>query len=127
MATRKSEKTEPAKDSGWKHVPGDLNLWEPKAKGDALVCLVTGVNPNGKFGLQVKAMTPDGVIYTLPSHKVLQGRLEAVPGGLKPMRTALRITYDGKVKGEKYPTPTEMYSVEYRALQADDLWDVATS
>lgn len=121
MAPRRKE-SEPA--TAWKTVPSDLNLWEPKTKGQELVGLVTQVNPAGKFGLQVKIMEPDGTIYTLPSHKVLQGRLESVPGGLRPLKTCLRVVYDGREKSANYQTPMEMYTVQYRERGADDLWDV---
>lgn len=122
MATAKNPTPKPA--GSWKTVPSDLNLWEPQRKGEQLIGLVTQVTPHGKFGLQVKVMEIDGTIKTLPSHKVLQGRLESVPGGLKPMRTALRITYEGQGKSANYATPMELYTVDYRDREATDLWDV---
>lgn len=114
MAAKKTE--------GFQKVPNTLNLWKPKKKNDALVGLVNYVNPNGKFGLTVKVMEPDGAILTLPSHKVLQDRLANVPGGLKSGVTILRITYTGDQKGANWPTPMEMYEVEYRDKTENDIF-----
>jgi hypothetical protein len=114
-------------ERGFRKVPGDLNLWpgsDNPAKGMQLTCLVTHVNLSGPFGLQVKVCGADGTIYTLASHKVLQGRLESIPGGLRPMRTVLRITFTGKEKSKKWPTPMLVYDVEYADRVADEMVDL---
>ena len=106
---------------GWKPVPSDLNLWPPTKdprKGLELVCLVKSVELGVKIGkgggtsTRIKVLEPDGTLWTLKAHKVLIGRVENTPIGLKPFITALRITYDGREKGDQ-PQPMEMYSVEY--------------
>jgi hypothetical protein len=123
MAKRESQ----AKESrGFKKVPSELNIWPPKnsPKGTQTVGLVSHVNPSGPFGLQVKIMTPTGEILTLASHKVLQGRLESVPGGLRPMFTVLRITFTGTEKSKKWPTPMDMYDLEYADRVKDGMIDL---
>lgn len=131
MAKGKPAFKQPAKpDDGFKEVPSDLNLWpadDDPAVGDELTGLVTHVNPAGPFGLQVKVMDASGTIFTLASHKVLQGRLESVPGGLRPLKTVLRVTFTGKEKGKKWPTPMLVYRVQYaeRKSGEDDLWAFA--
>lgn len=113
---------------GFRKVPSDLNLWPPgdsdPPKGTQLTCLVSHVNPAGPFGLQVKVCDPEGTIWTLASHKVLQGRLESVPGGLRPMQTVLRITYTGTEKAKKWPTPMQMYDLEYADRVGDGMIDL---
>lgn len=111
----------------FKDVPSDLNLWpadDNPEKGSTLVGLVTRVDPAGPYGLQVKVIDPGGMIYTLASHKVLQGRLESVPGGLRPLQTVLKITFTGKEKAKKWPTPMLMYDVAWaeRVPGDGDLW-----
>ena len=106
----KSTTTEKKK---WKRVPSDLNLWQPKAKNDSIEGLVTQVLPEGKFGLQVKIVDGNGEIFTLPAHKVLQGRLGSVPG-LRANALILKVTYTGTEKSKNWPTPMEMYDVDYR-------------
>ena len=109
-------------------VPSDLNLWPPgeeePPKGTTLVGLVSHVTLAGQYGLQVKVVDPGGVIWTLASHKVLQGRLESVPGGLRPLKTVVKITFVGTEKSKKWPTPMRMYDVEYadRIPGESDLW-----
>lgn len=119
--TMAAKKKEPVSIKGWKPVPSDLNLWPPTKdprKGLELVCLVKSVELGVKIGkggqtsTRIKVLEPDGTLWTLKAHKVLIGRVENTPIGLKPFLTALRITYDGREKGDQ-PQPMEMYSVEY--------------
>lgn len=121
------QKKEAVDERGFRKVPGDLNLWptsDEPAKGTQLTCLVTHVNMSGPFGLQVKVCDVEGTIYTLASHKVLQGRLESIPGGLRPMQTVLRVTFTGKEKSKKWPTPMLMYDVEYADRVKDGMADL---
>jgi hypothetical protein len=114
-------------EQGFKKVANDLNLWpsdDNPPKGSQLVGLVSAVKLDGPFGLQVKVCDPTGNVFTLASHKVLQGRLESVPGGLRPMQTVLRITFTGKEKAKKWPTPMCMYDVEYADRVKDGMIDL---
>ena len=114
-------------ERGFKKVPGDLNLWpadDNPPKGAQITGLVTSKKLDGPYGLQVKIVDPEGTLFTLASHKVLQGRLESVPGGLRPMQTVLRITFTGKERGKKWPTPMLMYDVEYADRVADGMIDL---
>lgn len=127
-STMAEKKKDVSRERGFKKVPSDLNLWPPgktaPPKGTQLTCLVAHVKLDGPFGLQVKVCDPDGEIWTLASHKVLQGRLESVPGGLRPMQTVLRITYTGTTKAKKWPTPMEMYDLEYADRVGDGMIDL---
>ena len=126
MAKPKSGAGAPA-ERGFKKVAGDLNLWpadDNPPKGAQITCLVVNKKLDGPYGLQVKVATPEGTVHTLASHKVLQGRLESVPGGLRPMQTVLRITFTGKERGKKWPTPMLLYDVEYADRVADGMIDL---
>jgi len=109
-----------ATSQGWTKAPDDLNLWKPKKAGEQLEGLAISVNPSGPFGLQIKVQTTDGKVVTLPSHKVLQSRFESVLPHIIPGRTMVRVTFDGRKKSAKWPTPMEMYSVEYRSKTGED-------
>ena len=101
-------------DDGWTKVPDELNIWQPKKVGEKKQGVVTAVTHEGKYGLQVKIMEPDGSIIMLPSHKYLQSRLEGVRGGLHPHKTSLRVTFMGTESSEDGRNPSQLYEVEYR-------------
>ena len=117
-----AKKSDQTTAGGFRKVPNELNIWKPERKGESVTVLVTNVQQEAKFGYQVKGMTADGIIFTLPSQKVLQSMLQDVPGGAVPLKTVLRVTYLGEKKGDKWPTPMKLYDVEYRDREADDLW-----
>lgn len=123
MAKRQAAPVTDEQD-GFSKVAGDLNLWpadDDPTPGQKLLGVVTSVNPAGPYGLQVKLMTPKGEVFTLASHKVLQGRLESIPGGLKVWKpgedgTVLRVVFTGKEKSKKYGKMMLMYEVSHAKL-----------
>ena len=105
-------------EAGWTKVPDTLNIWQPKEVGEQCIWTVLTRNYEGKFGLQVQVIQPDGSVVMLPSHKYLQSRLLSVKGGLQPHKTKLRVTFTGKKESEEEGrSGAELYDVEYKQLK----------
>ncbi len=106
---------------GFQYVSETLDIWKPSQEGDTLVGLVVSVRP-GKFGRMVTVQDEQGIKWTLPAHKVLDSRLEAVPDppGLRPGHTVLEITYTESKRTRKGGSETQFYKVGYRELQEED-------
>lgn len=121
---------------GFQVVSGEMNIWnrdwEKSKPGKLLVGLVLAVDPKATIGedrketLRVEVEAPDGEQWTLPAHAVLVGRLRrlyAMPGGLVPYQTVLRVKYEG-VEKSRFKTPMQMYELAFRARTAEDIgWD----
>ena len=124
MATKAAAKGT-TKKRNWNRIPSDLNLWEPKRVGDAFEGMVISANPKGKYGLQVKMVDEHGVLYTMPSHKVLQNRMEGALAKVKGKRALVRIEYTGEGKSAANPGKSmALYEVDWVLLEEGELFGV---
>lgn len=91
-------------DDGWEEVE-DSNFWTPEKEGDSIEGIIVS-RETGDFGLKVTIESNKKRIV-LPSHKVLQNRLESCKVG-----DIIKVIYEKeelpKVKGRN---PTKIYKV----------------
>ena len=126
MATKKAAaKGTKTSKRAWERIPSDLNLWKPKRVGEAFEGMVISTNPKGKYGLQVKMVDEHGVLFTMPSHMVLQNRMEGVLAKVKGKRALVRIEYTGEGKSAANPGKSmALYEVDWVLLDEGELFGV---
>jgi hypothetical protein len=89
----------------WKEVE-ESNYWNPEKENDEVEGIIVSME-NSDFGIRVVIETKDKKNITLPSHKVLQTRLQNCKVG-----DMIKVVFKGqelpKVKGRN---PTNIYKV----------------
>jgi hypothetical protein len=94
---------------GWEEV-ADSNYWNPEKEGEEVEGIITSINKDD-FGLKV-AIENKGKSIVLPSHKVLQNRLQNCKVG-----DMIKVIFEKKelpkVKGHN---PTNIYKVLTKKL-----------
>jgi len=89
---------------GWEEV-ADSNYWNPEKEGDEVEGVITSINKDD-FGLKV-TIENKGKAIVLPSHKVLQNRLQNCKVG-----DMIKVIFEKKelpkIKGHN---PTNIYKV----------------
>jgi hypothetical protein len=92
-------------DNEWSEVE-DSNFWEPKKENDEIQGVIIS-KENGDYGIKVIIETSDKKQVVLPSHKVLQNRLQGTkPGDL------IRVVYiRQELPSQKGYKPTNIYKV----------------
>lgn len=84
-----------------------LNMWTPAGIDDSLIGLITAIDTDAQYGIQVSVKNKDGITMLTPSHKWLQNCLKQFKVG-----DNIEIVYKGeeppKIKGQ---SPTKMYKV----------------
>jgi len=89
---------------GWEEV-ADSNYWNPEKEGDEVEGVITSINKDD-FGLKV-TIENKGKAIVLPSHKVLQSRLQNCKVG-----DMIKVIFEKKelpkIKGHN---PTNIYKV----------------
>jgi len=94
---------------GWEEV-ADSNYWNPEKEGDEVEGVITSINKDD-FGLKV-TIENKGKAIVLPSHKVLQNRLQNCKVG-----DMIKVIFEKKelpkIKGHN---PTNIYKVLTKKL-----------
>ncbi len=96
----------------WIAVENNRNFWSPSKEGDQIEGKLVGIE-DGTYGkkyiLQIKKDGKEELI-TMPSHKLLQGRLSVCEQG-DMVRVIYKGTQPPKVRGEN---PLMLYDVFYK-------------
>jgi hypothetical protein len=103
----------------WEAVEGNKNFWNPEKEGEQVIGKIAEI-ADGMYGKRYTIQqTIDGKeeLLTLPSHKVLQGRLSACALG-ETVKIVYKGTQPPKTRSEQ---PMKLYEVFREKRTADEL------